>query len=304
MKKTIALTFTLLLIGVGVYVSRAVPPVAADEQSRAAALKLYRSLTDAQKKSAVKEFSDKERYLEKFTPGARPGLAVKDLTKDQKAMVEDLVKTMTSEYGAKRCFDVVKQDGEGDRFINFFGEPSADKPFAWRLALHHLTLIYAEYGKDKADEFGPILLGGNPVKEIWDEEEKLAIELFGSLTPDEAKAIQAKGISATSGAAIGKAGVKIGDLNDKSRGLARALLAKRLAVFSADRKKIADAIIERDGGVDSLRIAFWNKAEKTLRDGGNYHWRIGNDTFLADWQTAANNHAHMTVRGKAKPAVK
>lgn len=304
MKKTAAILLTLSIVAVATYMGRAVPPLTADEQSRAAALKLYQSLTDAQKKAAVKVFSDKERYLEKFTPGARPGLSIKDLTKEQKAMVEDVVKTFTSEYGAKRCFEVVKQDGEGGRYINFFGEPSGDKPFAFRFALHHLTLIYAEFGKDKAEEFGPILLGGNPVKDIWEEEEKIAIELYGSLTADEAKAIQAKGISAGSGGAIGKAGIKIGDLNEKSRGLARKLLAKRLDVFTVDRKKIAEAIIDRDGGVDSLRIAFWNKADKPLRQGGNYHWRIGNDTFLADWQTAGNNHAHMTLRGKAKPAVK
>ena len=75
-------------------------------------------------------------------------------------------------------------------------------------------------------------------------------------------------------------------------------MQKRLEVFSADRKKTAEALIERDGGVDALRIAFWNAADKSTSNGGNYHWRIGNDTFVADWQTAGNNHIHMTVRAK------
>jgi hypothetical protein len=199
---------------------------------------------------------------------------------------------------------VAKQSSDKGRFVNFFGEPSADKPFAWRVASHHLTLIYAEFGKDQANEFGPILLGGNPVKDLWSEEEKIALELYKSLSDDESKSIQAKGASPGSGGAIGKAGVKIGDLNEKSRDLARKLLAKRLAVFSEDRQKAARAIIERDGGVDALRIAFWNKADKSHLDGGNYHWRIGNETFVADWQTAGKNHLHMTVRGRAKPGAK
>jgi len=152
--------------------------------------------------------------------------------------------------------------------------------------------------------FVSCLLGGNPVKDLWAEEEKLALELYGSLTEAESKSIQAKAASSASGAAIGKAGVKIGDLNEKSRGLARKLLAKRLDVFAADRRRTAEAIIERDGGVDNLRIAFWNKADKSHLNGGNYHWRIGNDTFVADWQTAGKNHIHMTVRGRAKPAAK
>jgi hypothetical protein len=299
MKKTAAIVVSLLVVGVAVYVGRAVPPPAPDAESRAAALKLFQSLNDEQKKLAVKEFSDKDRYTEQFPEVTRPGLPYAKLTAEQKDMVDAVIKAMCSDYGATRCMTVAKQSSDKGRYINFFGEPSADKPFAWRVASHHLTLIYAEFGKEKTDEFGPILLGGNPVKDLWSEEEKLAIELFGSLTAEETKTIQAKGINAGSGSPIGKGGVKIADLNEKSRDLARKLLAKRLDVFSADRKKAALAVIDRDGGVDSLRIAFWNKADKSHLDGGNFHWRIGNDTFIADWQTVGKNHIHMTLRGKA-----
>ena len=67
-----------------------------------------------------------------------------------------------------------------------------------------------------------------------------------------------------------------------------------------EKRRFCDGghIKDRDGGVDSLRIAIWNKAEKLAMDGGTYHWRIGNDTFVADWQTAGKNHIHMTVRAK------
>ena len=300
MKKAIAIVASLFIIGGAVFVSRAVQPATSDELARAAALKLFQSLTEDQKKLAVKEFTDKDRYTEQFPAVKRPGLPTKSLTKEQKEMVEAVVKAITSEYGAKRCLEVAKQTGGDATYVNFFGEPSADKPFAWRVASHHLTLIYAQFGQDKVNEFGPILLGGNPVKDLWAEEEKLAIELYGSLSPDESKSIQAKGINAGSGGAIGKAGVKLGDLNEKSRGLARKLLAKRLEVFAADRRKTAESLIDRDGGVDSLRIAFWNAADKSHLEGGNYHWRIGNDTFVADWQTAGKNHIHMTVRARAK----
>ena len=304
MKRTIAVVAALLLISGVVYVSRAVPPLTSDELSRAAALKLHQSLSDEQKKLAVKEFTDKDRYTEQFPEVVRPGLPYSKLTAEQKTMVEDVVKAMTSEYGAKRCLEVAKQSSDKGRYINFFGEPTADNAFAWRVASHHLTLIYAEFGKNKADEFGPILLGGNPVKDLWEQEEKIVIELYGSLSEAETKSIQAKGANSGSGSAIGKAGVKVGELNEKSRDLARNLLSKRLDVFSAARRKVAEAIIAREGGVDDLRIAIWGAANKSHLDGGNYHWRIGSDAFIADWQTAGKNHIHMTVRGKAKQAVK
>lgn len=301
MKKLIATVSCVMLITGAAYVSRAVQPGSPDETARAAALKLFQSLNDEQKKLAVKEFSDKDRYTEQFPEVKRPGLPFAMLTKEQKALADDVVKAMCSEYGAKICLEVAKQSSEKGRYVNFFGEPSADKPFAFRFAGHHLTLIHAEFGKDKASEFGPILLGGNPVKDLWSQEEKLALELYASLSADEKKNIQAaKGVSSGSGGAIGKAGLRFGDLNDKSRTLARKLLEKRLDVFSADRKKVAEAMIARDGGVENLRIAYWNAAEKSHLDGGNYHWRIGSDNFIADWQTAGKNHIHMTVRARAK----
>ena len=61
-------------------------------------------------------------------------------------------------------------------------------------------------------------------------------------------------------------------------------------------------MIARDGGAENLRIAIWGKADKSNLEGATYHWRIGSDNFIADWQTAGKNHIHMTVRARAKKA--
>ena len=77
-----------------------------------------------------------------------------------------------------------------------------------------------------------------------------------------------------------------------------------MAVFSADRQKILDEIVKREGGLENLRIAFWGEAVKSQHDGGNYHWKIGNALVLLDWQTAGKEHLHMTVKAKAKTETK
>ena len=195
---------------------------------------------------------------------------------------------------------MAKQTSENGRYVNFFGEPAADQPFAWRIAGHHLTLLYVEFGKEKADEFGPILLGGNPVKTLWDEEEKVAIAFYAALSPEETKLAQAKGANAGSGSPIGKAGVRIGDLGEKPAALAQKLLAKRLDVLSADRRKKMEAVIAQTGGVENLRIAVWGEIAKSHLEGGNYHWRVGSDAIVCDWQTVGKNHIHMTLRGRPK----
>jgi hypothetical protein len=299
MKRLLQIACVVVLLGAAVVIGQAKKDPAGDEAARAAAVKLFGSLTDEQKKLALKDFTDKERHVEQFPPVERPGLPFTKLTAEQKALVDDVVRALTSDYGAGRCLEVAKQTPDNRRYLNFFGTPEAGKPFAWRIAQHHLTLIYAEFGTDKVNEFGPILLGGNPVKTLWDDEEKIALELYAALSADEVKAIQGKGNSA-SGADIGTNGMAIGELSEKPRALARKLLEQRLAVFAADRRKVIDDLIGRDGGVDKLRIAFWGEAKKSHRDGGSYQWKIGSTTVICDWQTVSKDHLHLTVRGRAK----
>jgi hypothetical protein len=299
MKRFLPIGCVLLLGALAVLAGRAEKAASSDDAARAAAIKLFKSLTDDQKRLALKPVEDKERYVEQFPPVKRPGLPFTKLTAEQKAMVDDVVRAMTSEYGATRCLEVAKQTGPDGRYLNFFGEPDPGQPFAWRIAQHHLTLIYAEFGTDRVNEFGPILLGGNPVKTLWDDEEKIALDLFAALSADEARALKSKG-GGGSGAAIGNAGMRIGDLGEKARPQARRLLAQRLAVFSPDRRKVLEALIERDGGVENLRIALWGDASKSQHQGGTYSWKIGSPSILCDWQTVGREHIHMTVRGRAK----
>jgi len=284
------------LAGVALLV-RAEKEESPDAKTRAAIIKLYKSLDDDQKKLALKDAKDKDRYTEAFPGVQRPGVPFSKLTKEQKALVADVVKTVCSEYGARRCLEIAKQDGDGQRYVTFFGEPTEDGRFAFRFAQHHLTLVHVEFGKDKPDEFGPILLGGNPVKTLWDEEEKLLLELNAALTEDDAKLVKGKG-NAGSGAAIAKDAAKIGDLSKKPRALAAKLVEKRLEVFSSDRRKIMEDMIKKEGGVDSLRIAIWGNASRSHKDGGNYAWKIGAGAVLLDWQTVGKDHIHMTLRAR------
>jgi hypothetical protein len=297
MKRLLQLLSVLLFIGAAAVLGQ--NKNEPDAEARAAVIKLFESLTDEQQKLGLKDPDDKDRYAEIFPEVARKGLPLSMLKPEQKALLDDVIKTVCSDYGAGRCLEIAKQTGDKGRYINFYGTPKAGSPFAWRIAQHHLTLIYAEH-KDKADEFGPVLLGGNPVKALWDDEEKIALELYAALAPEEAKAIKGKGNGGSGANLDAAAGMKIGDLMEKPRDLARKLLAKRLAVFNADQQKVLEEIIKREGGVDSLRIAFWGEATKSHHDGGKFSWKIGTPLLLCDWQTVGKEHIHMTVRGKAK----
>jgi hypothetical protein len=297
MRKLLALAGVVLMFGT-VLLAQNKKPAATDDAARAAAIKLYKSLTDEQKKLAVKDFNDKERWKQDFPAVERPGLPYKMLTAEQKAMIDEVIESMCSEYGSRICLEVEKQTDDNRRYLFFFGSPEEGKPFAWRVAMHHLTLIYAEFGKDgKTNEFGPVLLGGNPVNKLWDEEEKILLDLRAALTDDEVKKAEGPGVS---GQDVGDKGVKVGALNDKAKSLAKKLLEKRLDVFSADRRKVLEKRIEADGGVEKLRLTLSGDATKGHLNGGTYSWKIGGASVLCDWQTVGKNHIHMTVRAKPK----
>lgn len=100
----------VLLLGVAVVFGQ--NRRSADDAARAAIIKLYDSLSEEQRKLARKDFDDKERYVEHFPGVQRPGLPFTKLLPEQKVLFVDVVRAMTSEYGASRCLEVAKQDGE------------------------------------------------------------------------------------------------------------------------------------------------------------------------------------------------
>jgi hypothetical protein len=258
-----------------------------------AALKLWHSLSEDQKKEALLPFNDKERYKAEFVPIVRPGLPVSKLSKEQKVLLEQAVGAITTKYGAQRIARVEKQESESKRYLTFYGTPEKGKEFAWRLALHHLTVVYVEFGADQPGEFGPVLLGGNPVGDMWDEEDALFLELYASLSKDEIEKVSGKS---------GK-GAKVADLNAKAKDLAVKLLAKRLEVFNPEYRKNFDLQLKNDGGAENLHLYIKGKdATKSHHKGGQYSWKLFGQHVLCDWDTVGGEHLHLML--KATPVKK
>jgi len=80
-------------------------------------------------------------------------------------------------------------------------------------------------------------------------------------------------------------------------------LHKRLAVFNPDYRKSFDLQLQHDGGAENLFLTVNAKdASKSHHKGGQYNWRLAGDHVLCDWQTAGNEHLHLTL--KATPVKK
>jgi len=87
-----------------------------EETSRAAAVKLFESLKKGrQMQMAAKEWGDKDRSVIRFaTEGT--GVPINKLSAEQRTLVDDLFRSMLSEYGLKRC-----QEMGGTGRVTFLG---------------------------------------------------------------------------------------------------------------------------------------------------------------------------------------
>lgn len=107
--KVCALILTGIMVAGAVVIGHAQRPDSADDLTRAAAVRLFQSLTPEQKQAALLPFDHKDKSTEAFPAVTRPGVSFDKLTAEQKGMIDDVVRAMTSEYGARRCLEVAKQ---------------------------------------------------------------------------------------------------------------------------------------------------------------------------------------------------
>jgi hypothetical protein len=267
------------------------------------ALDLYKSLSDEQRKEATLPLDAPERNSEVFTGGKRPGVQIRTLNEDQQKLAMTMLTSFTSDYGKQKALSIADQKinnppdqpGFSRYYVCYFGEPAEGKSYAWRIAEHHLTLVQVEMDKGEPKTFGPILLGADPPT-LWDEEEDKMIALYTAMTPDEREK-SANGGKGISTAAFKGKSIKIGDLSGSAKDAAKAVVENRLSFFSDPVQKRVRALIDSNGGIDALGVAFFGEATKRCRDGGKWDFKLVGPSMLCDYENT-RGHIHLSCKGK------
>jgi hypothetical protein len=294
MKRVLIASIVLLILSLAS--ARAQNAPASLEQQT---VELFQSLSPEQRKEALLPFDSPERHKQVFTPGKRPGIQLKSLSDEQRQKALGLIQSFTSDYGWEKCQAIAKQGEAGglDKYyLIFFGEPGAHKDYAWRLAEHHLTIVDVEYADGQIRAIGPILLGANPPM-LWDDEEDQLIALFGSLSPEDRARVRREG-KGISSAPMGKGGAPVGDLSSPAQKQVKAVFEGRLKFFAP---AIADRIrkmVQDQGGLECLHIAFWGDAQKRCAQGGKWDFKLGGANFVVDYENS-RGHIHMSLSGRA-----
>lgn len=162
------------------------------------------SLTKDQEASFLFPRASEERVNWDYRPRPRQGLSLKMMNSYQQKLALALLSTGLSRRGLGKALAImalekILQDleGPGGRFqrdpdlyyFTFFGQPSLDQPWGWRVEGHHLSLNFYIVAGERVSS-APYFFGANPARvyqgpltglRILPAEEDLARELLLSL---------------------------------------------------------------------------------------------------------------------------
>jgi hypothetical protein len=198
-----------LALGLGV---RQEPAAVPESHARlaAAARAVIESLTPEQRAAALFAADAPQRHDWHFIPRARPGLLLKDMTAEQRARTEALLRAALGAHGAEQVTTVRELDdvlrwmverggGKAEHrdsllyALAIFGEPDPRAPWAFRFEGHHVSVTVSCDGQGGI-AFSPFFLGAAPALvrdgpraglRALAAEQDLGLELFAGLSDEQ-----------------------------------------------------------------------------------------------------------------------
>jgi hypothetical protein len=279
------------------------------------------ALDDVQRGLATAEFGAPEHRRWTYLPGERPGLALAEMTVEQRESVLSILDVACGAAGAMTAravidLDLIRRrlDGEpgadDDRYwVRVLGDPRAAGPWAWRLNGHHLAIHVTVVGDEIATTpqfFGaePATVGEGPHRglRILPGEEELARAVLARLDPPQRAAAITSDVAPDD---ILTRHDPIADPTAVPAGVRWALLTAsqqaalgRLIRLYFDRAPaaVADAAWEAavDADLDAVTFAWAGPVER----GRGHYYAVRGPTFLLEYDNTQDdaNHIHSVWR--------
>jgi hypothetical protein len=273
-------------------------------------------LTAEQKKQAIFDFDNDERFNWHFIPlqdketrkYTRKGVPLEEMTAEQKAAALALVKAGTSESGNTAVttimsLEAILREQEGPKsamvrnpdwyFFTVFGTPSKTGKWGWRVEGHHLSINFTMEGTQVVSST-PCFFGANPAevkggpnkgKRILPQAEDYARDLFKSLNADQQKIARqpkqfgepdARKKTPNVGKPVGLAASK---MTKDQKDTLRKLLKSYTDRMPGDVSTIEMKQVD-DGGIDNVYFAFTGSVEGA---GKGFTYRVHGPSFLVEF---------------------
>ena len=297
-------------------------PLVAGRAMADAATAFLKDLTVEQRSKASFTFDDDSRLEFRFTPRARTGLPLKDMSEGQRAKAHALLKTGLSVRGYTSATDIIALENvlraiEAPRtgpnqisrdaelyFVSVYGEPGRATAWGWKFEGHHLSVNFTLVD-GKPEVFAPSFFGASPAvvrdgpragARALREEEEAGRALMAAFT-DEQRTRARFNVDAPRDMITGESreakvlepvGVPYAEMTSAQRRLLERVLDAYLGRVAPDLASARlDAI--RKGGMDLLRFGWAG----TLEVGGPHYYRVQGPTFLIEYDNVQNGANHI-----------
>lgn len=269
-----------------------------------AAARLFASLSAEHKKVVCFSFDHElRRRINANWHITKPTVGDSFYNKDQQALINEIVKNVTSPDGYERLKKQMDHDSGGidDYSVAMFGEPGSGA-FEWELTGRHLTLRADGNTGDKAAFGGPIVYGHgeeNPKENLFYYQTKQVNEVFKAL--DAKQAEQALVAKAPGEAAVKLQGEKgvfpgiaVGQLSADQKQLVTKTLQVLLAPYRQEDVDEAMEIVKATGGIEKLHMAFYQQGD--LQNDKLWDiWRVEGPAFVWHFRGAPHVHAYINI---------
>ena len=267
---------------------------------------LYQSLSADQQAVVARAWKDPSRERVNANWHITKPLIGSDFYNDlQRSMVKTIVKQLTSESGHDR---LTKQTDDDDGGITaysmaWFGKPG-DEKFEWMLTGRHLTLRADGNCQDKIAFGGPVVYGhgeeSSPKDNLFYYQTVKVQSVFESLSSEQRKqALVGDNPPAETKVQIqgdqgSFQGIQVASLQKDQRSLFEDALKTILSMYREEDSSEALTMIEQNGGLDGLRIAYFSKND-LLSDRIWDVWRIEGPSAVIHFRGAPHVHAYIHV---------
>ncbi len=275
------------------------------------------SLTPAQRSQATFQFSNEERFDWHYIPKARKGLALRDMTPEQKQLAHALLAAGLSQQGYIKAVSIMSLDevlkvlegGKGPMrdpegyFFTVFGEPSATGTWGYRIEGHHVSQNFTIV--DGKVQGAPSFFGTNPAEiregprkglRVLAREEDLGRQLVKSFTADQRKtAVVSKDApkeiltEASRKAALNgqPSGLIASKMTAPQRAMFQSLLDEYCRNMTDQIDQTREDQIKKAG--DNIYFA-WAGGEEP---GQGHYYRIQSPSFLVEFDDTQDNANHI-----------
>jgi hypothetical protein len=301
-------------------------PQAASEM-RGVALALLNSLDATQKAAINYSYHDGERIFWYYPPLNRHGLALRDMSEEQRGLAYALMATGLTEDSNRQAQLIIEHEAvlgpleEEQGQVTFrrdallyswtiFGDPGSDaEPWGWRVEGHHVSLHYSVWG-DRVLSVTPFFFGANPAEvrkgpkqglRILGTSQDIALELMESLDAgqksraiiyDEAPA-DIITFNSSKASLPKEEGLPATAMSGTQREMLMALASEYVTRIRCD---LAEDKLNalRQGGLEKIHLAWGGPIDRTQP----HYYRLHGGDFVVEYDNRQNgaNHIHSVLR--------